>query len=173
MSRISDGYEPDDTASFLRSCAFSHNVDQALKGKKGQKFLRELEAALIALPQKRLIAGVLARSKVEGAKFCGDVCALGAVALKRAVDAGTPREIALQELALFAGTGDEEEDGYSAWQMIEESSHLLKISMPLGYNVVDFNDEGGPGGFETPEHRYDRVLRWAQTRLQVVGGSPT
>ena len=59
MSRIED-YDIYDTASFLRSCAFGHNVEQALKGKRGQKFLRELEAELVAMPEKRLRRGRLA-----------------------------------------------------------------------------------------------------------------
>lgn len=47
-------------------------VDRALRGARGQHFLRKLRAALDAMPAKRLIADVIA----DGA---GEVCALGSV----------------------------------------------------------------------------------------------
>jgi len=53
-------------------------VDSALRGKRGQAFLRELVTALDALPNKRLISGELVCE--------GECCALGAVALKRGKD---------------------------------------------------------------------------------------
>ncbi len=56
-------------------------VASAIRGQWGQKFLREMLAALDALPEKRLIAGKLD----DG----GEVCALGAVAQAR----GTPCEV--------------------------------------------------------------------------------
>lgn len=53
-------------------------VDAALYGKRGQAFLREMLAALDALPTKRLISGELVCE--------GECCALGAVALQRGTD---------------------------------------------------------------------------------------
>jgi len=53
-------------------------VENAINGKRGQAFLTELLAALDALPQPRLIAGQL----VEG----GEVCALGALGVRRGMD---------------------------------------------------------------------------------------
>lgn len=50
-------------------------VARAITGKRGQDFMRELLAALDALPAKRLIA-----SEFESD---GDVCALGAIARAR------------------------------------------------------------------------------------------
>lgn len=76
MSRINDYNEPEDTASFLRGCAFEANADRALLGRKGQRFLRELEAALLAMPEKRLSAGRLARTTINGSELCGEVCAI-------------------------------------------------------------------------------------------------
>ena len=49
MSRIEEG-DYDDTASFLRGCAFSANCDRAVEGRKGQRILLELEEALLAMP---------------------------------------------------------------------------------------------------------------------------
>jgi hypothetical protein len=53
-------------------------VWRALSGKRGRAFLKEMLAALDALPEKRLIAGSL----IEGSK----VCAIGSVGLARGID---------------------------------------------------------------------------------------
>lgn len=53
-------------------------VTSALRGKRGQDFLRELLAALDALPEKRLVSDEL---EIEG-----EVCAIGAVGRARGVD---------------------------------------------------------------------------------------
>lgn len=54
-------------------------VASAIRGKRGQDFLRELIEALDSLPEKKLIADKLQDTT-------GRVCALGAVGLKRGVD---------------------------------------------------------------------------------------
>lgn len=53
-------------------------VRSALRGKRGQAFLREMLAALDALPGKRLFPNVLVEE--------GECCAMGAVALARGLD---------------------------------------------------------------------------------------
>lgn len=53
-------------------------VNSAIKGKRGQAFLREMLTALDAMPEKRLVDGVLEES--------GQVCALGAVGKARGLD---------------------------------------------------------------------------------------
>lgn len=53
-------------------------VASSIRGKRGQEFLRELVAALDALPEKRLIAHELVEGK--------NVCAIGSVGLRRGVD---------------------------------------------------------------------------------------
>lgn len=53
-------------------------VESAMRGKRGQKFLRDLVAALDAMPEKRLITDELE---------CPDgVCALGALGKARGMD---------------------------------------------------------------------------------------
>jgi hypothetical protein len=176
MSRIDEGYEPDDTESFLRSCAFTANIRRAEAGKKGKRFFAELEAALLALPDKKLANGALTRPPrtmtVDGFevlrffpdwKDCGEYCALGAVAVKRAMDAGKTKLQALKELA----DEDEEDDYDMGWDKIEGAAAHLRISMPLAYAIVDENDEGGPHN-ETPEQRYERVLAWVRRKLCAV-----
>lgn len=53
-------------------------VASAMRGKRGQAFLREMLAALDALPNKRLIAHELQQG--------GEVCAIGSVGLARGLD---------------------------------------------------------------------------------------
>jgi hypothetical protein len=54
-------------------------VTSALRGKRGQDFLREMLAAMDALPEKKLIKGDLVDKD-------GCACALGTVALARGAD---------------------------------------------------------------------------------------
>jgi hypothetical protein len=53
-------------------------VASAIRGKRGQAFLKEMLAALDALPEKRLIAGSL----IDGSQ----VCAIGSVGLARGMN---------------------------------------------------------------------------------------
>lgn len=54
-------------------------VASAIRGKRGQAFLRELLVALDALPEKRLVAGDLSTPE-------GEVCALGAIGKARGLE---------------------------------------------------------------------------------------
>lgn len=54
-------------------------VASAIRGKRGQAFLRELRDALDAMPEKKLIAHELQND-------CGGVCAIGSVGVQRCVD---------------------------------------------------------------------------------------
>lgn len=53
-------------------------VASAIRGKRGQAFLRDLIEALDAMPEKKLIANELEAK--------GNVCAIGSVGVKRGVD---------------------------------------------------------------------------------------
>jgi hypothetical protein len=54
-------------------------VSSAIRGKRGQKFLQDLVAALDEMQNKRLVANQLIT-------FDGNVCALGALGIARSVD---------------------------------------------------------------------------------------
>ena len=56
-------------------------VDRAIKGSRGQAFLRELATAMDAMPEKVLIAEELIRED-------GRCCTIGVVCKARAVDVG-------------------------------------------------------------------------------------
>ena len=70
-----DDYDDDDGALNL----WRANVDRAIGGKRGQSFLREMAAALDAMPVKELVADEVVRDSAH-------VCAMGAVALARKLD---------------------------------------------------------------------------------------
>lgn len=75
MSR--SGYSEDlDTWTLIR---WRGAVTSAIRGKRGRLALRELLEALDAMPEKRLIGEELLRAD-------GEVCALGALGLKRKLD---------------------------------------------------------------------------------------
>lgn len=67
------------------------NAKRAIAGRRGQQALRDLEAALLELPSKRLIAGRLAHH--------GEVCAIGALVAHRRAAKGEDRDVVLTELA--------------------------------------------------------------------------
>lgn len=79
MSRHGLYEDNDDNWAFI---CWRGRVASAIKGKRGQKFLRELLAALDALPEKRLIKGELQRPT-------GEVCAIGSVGRARGIDMTT------------------------------------------------------------------------------------
>jgi hypothetical protein len=58
---------------------YQQHTDAAIRGRRGQAFLREMVTALDTMPVKRLAADVLVGGR-------GEVCAMGAVAVARGVD---------------------------------------------------------------------------------------
>ncbi len=150
MSRITY-CEPDDDASFLRCCAFDHNMKQAIKGKKGQRILKELEGALLALPEKRLINDGFATPE-------GDVCAMAALMLSRLIAGGLSKED-----AMLAMKKQIDFDPASNWDAISGPAEVLKICEPLVWAIVEQNDEYSG---RTPEETYDRVLAWVRSHIK-------
>lgn len=154
MSRI-EYPEADDTASFLRACAFGANTERHLKGKNGQAALKDLEAALLALPEKKLAYSKFVVRHGD-ADDVGEVCALGALALKRLMDKGMTRADAIKQLE---EKGPKETHG---WEGVCQSAAFLDVKKNFAWEVIEQNDEcGGP----TPEERYKRVLEWVQKAI--------
>lgn len=75
MSR--SGYSDDLDSAELN--LYRGRVTRAIRGKRGQAFIRELLEALDAMPEKRLVAGELQDHD-------GEVCAIGSVGARRGVD---------------------------------------------------------------------------------------
>ncbi len=108
-------------------------VKQAISGRRGQAFLGEMLAALDALDSKRLIRHVLVKE--------GEVCAIGSVALSRALDVS---DIDPDDWGTVAGA--------------------FGIAEALVREVEYENDDCGPRA-ETPEARYQRMHRWVEAQL--------
>ena len=152
------------------------NCQRSLKGKAGQAALRELEAALLALPDKRLIAHKLIDRD-------GDVCSIGALAKYKG------RDLVAETRGQLADVGidhfDDEIDGDGEMEEIG-----MELGMPrlVAWKVVELNDIqlggsdlvtcDGPYRWPaekpktwvamTPEVRYERVLEWVRRQLAAT-----
>ena len=91
MSRSGLSDDGEDNWSFIR---WRGAVKSAIKGRRGQAFLREMLAALDALPEHKLIRNDLEKGE--------SVCALGAVGKARGIDmSGVDPEDCEQVAPLF------------------------------------------------------------------------
>lgn len=110
-------------------------VKSAIRGQRGQKMLGQLAQALDSMPDKRLIEGELQTRE-------GDVCALGALANFRGMDA----------------TGIDPEDRSAV-------ASAFDIAEALAAEVMYVNDDWG--WRETPEQRWQTVRKWVQGQLKA------
>jgi hypothetical protein len=94
MSR--SGYS-DDYDNWQQIC-YRGAVKQAINGRRGQGFLKEMLLALDALPEKRLIVGELEER--------GCVCAIGAVGQARGIDMGRIEPEDSEQVARIFGIAD-------------------------------------------------------------------
>lgn len=111
-------------------------VASAIRGKRGQTFLRDLLAALDAMPQKQLVAHVLQDAG-------GGVCALGSIGAARSID-----------LSVI----DPEDDAHHGPLAV-----TFDIAHQLVQEVEYMNDEGMYR--ETPEARWQRMREWVAAHL--------
>mgnify|MGYP001617680037 CR=1 FL=1 len=167
MSRIEHN-ESDSVEDQLRYHAFAWNAHQALRGGRGQRILRELEAALIALPERRLIRG-------EFVTAAGEVCALGALALRRKLATGRSVPVALAEIRQEFGSLDEQNADVDCVDV----GRALGIGEHIAWETIMQNDERREGCMPerqegcTPERRYEHVLTWVRAMLARPGGGMT
>lgn len=117
-------------------------VASAMRGARGQSFLREAIQALEELPEKKLAPGSFAEPE-EGGNFC----TLGAVGRKRGTDMSH-----LQRMA-------EEDDDASA-----DAGAAFNIARAMAAEIMFENDDGGRPG-ETREQRWERMHRWLNRQL--------
>lgn len=145
MSR--SGYrDTDDMADNWQFIRWSGAVKSAIRGKRGQAFLKEMLAALDVLPEKRLIHGVLQDSYDTNA-----VCALGAVGRARGLDM-TKINMELDDY------GEYEDD------VVFDIQGMFNLSDALTREIMYENDEGKSQ--ETPEERFDRIRRWVVRNIK-------
>ncbi len=134
-----------------RSLLWRGAVKSAMRGKRGQAFLKELLAAMDALPAKRLVAGDF-EAPETGMPFAlrRDVCALGAVGRARGVD---------MQKGEFA---------YGEDANAENIAGEFGIAHALASEIMYANDEGSYR--ETPEARFERMRKWVAD--QIVSEQP-
>ena len=138
-----DDYDFDEDANLLMG-RWQGRVKSAMRGKRGQEFFRDLIAALDAMPVKELHA-----HNVSGT--C--LCAMGAVGAYRGVDLSDQQE------DLDEPYGDHE-------GATERTGAALNIAPSMAREVAYENDEGPLR--ETPAHRWDRMRRWAVSKLNTA-----
>lgn len=146
MSRITYAEEEDFPG---QAELWDANRLRSLKGQKGQAALRELEAALLALPSKQLIA-----DELEDAE--GNVCAIGALA--RYKNYGGSLELPEPK--------NEFEEHVVSDAMIKVAG---KLSVPrlVAISIIERNDDAcaWKRDDETPEQRYERILGWIRKQI--------
>lgn len=110
-------------------------VERAIRGKRGQAFLREMAAALDAMPVKELVAGEIVRDSEH-------VCAIGSVALARGLD--------VTELNIYCG---------------ESVGEAFGVASALALEIAYENDEAGPWRGETDAERWTRMRAWVDDQI--------
>lgn len=141
MSRSGYSDDCDDQWGLIR---WRGAVASAIRGRKGQAFLRELLAALDELPDKELIA----HSFQEG----GGVCTLGAVCQRRGV---APPVL------------PDPDDWTDDFDPRAFAKQALSIPDALAAEIMFHNDEGAWDVRETPRARWERMRSWV---VEHIGG---
>jgi hypothetical protein len=129
----------DDNESRARWIAWRGVIASATRGKRGQRFFRELLAALDAMPEKRLVEGELEAD--------GENCALGVL--------GKAKGVALDAV-----------DTYDEQQLGELFDIARQLSQEVMY--VNDDDVGRRRNSETPEQRWQRVRDWVAGQIVVT-----
>jgi hypothetical protein len=119
-------------------------VAQAIRGHRGQAFLRDLLAALEAMPDKRLVANSFS---TEG----GAYCTLGVIGAARGV-----------ELPDIDGMDPDDIDPF---EVRHEAASALNIADALAAEIMFENDEGSWHN-ETPEQRWERMHKWVSKQIK-------
>ena len=123
---------------------FHARLKSTLYGRRGQAFLREMRAALLAMPEKRLIAGAL---EEEGA-----VCAMGCVGRARNLDLSGVAADDPEQVAKLMGISP---------TLVREIAWNNDDEQEGGWGPEDFDNSP-----EAQEERYGRVLRWIERNLK-------
>ena len=94
---------------------YRSTVSRAMNGKRGQSFLREMVAAMDAIPEKVLITEALVDEN-------GDCCAIGSVCLARGMETGSIE-----------------------YDCAESVGKAMGISQSMAAEISYMNDEWSPG----------------------------
>jgi hypothetical protein len=138
MSR--SGYHDDMDDNWSAIC-WRGAVASAIRGKRGQTFLKEMLAALDAMPEKKLVANELELTRTHELGADISVCAIGAVGLARNLD--------------MSGINPE---------CTEHVADTFGIAEALAREIVFMNDEGSFRP-ETDEQRWSRMRAWVENQI--------
>lgn len=129
MSR--SGYSDDcDNIELYRAA-----VNRALRGKRGQAFLRELATEMDAMPEKVLFAGELVNEH-------GECCTIGVVCKARQLDVS------------HLDVDDP-----------ETVARAVGIARSMAAEIEYMNDEAYWKGGELPNERWKRMRKWVEDNL--------
>lgn len=115
-------------------------VMSAIRGQRGQAFLRELLVALDAMPDKRIIRHSFSEA--------GAYCTLGVI--------GAQRGVAMPHIT--------DPDDYSEGEIRRKASRLLHIAPAMAAEIMFKNDEDGEWN-ETEEDRWLRMRSWVYVNI--------
>lgn len=179
MSRFGDDdYDGEDFPN--QAALWQANAERALKGKRGRRALRDLRAALRALPEPRLIAGALCTvnpaKRAEGrhdpdwlladiSEMGEGVCAGGALLWHLKVKAG------MDPIAAFDSLPTLEDSNHSGWESADLIAHEARLAKPLAVEIAFRNDETYLR--MTPEDRYTAFLAWINAELADETAAPS
>jgi hypothetical protein len=136
VSRHGYSEDSDDTWASIR---WSGAVKSAIRGKRGQALLRDLLAALDAMPEKALIAEELVTPS-------GEVCALGCLARARGMDV----------------SGVAPDDPENVAKLFGVSEALVQ---EIAFHNDDYNSWWGARA-QDPAARWRRVRAWVASQLR-------
>ncbi len=144
MSRSGYTEDCDDNWQLLK---WRGQVASAIRGKRGQAFLREMLEALDAMPERRLIAHDLIQVPPAfvppSVVRSENVCAIGSVGIRRGIDLTALDPENYDKIAETFGI---------AHQLVQEIEWV--------------NDEAFSVRNETPEQRWQRVREWVRSNLK-------
>jgi hypothetical protein len=143
-SGYTEDYGYDDQWQLIR---WRGAVASALRGKRGQAFLRECLAALDAMPDKKLYSGRLVGDD-------GACCTMGAVVKARG----------LEVPAVLRECEQEAEDlDYSMGEVADRAAELLDIASAMAREIAYENDEVC---WKSPSHRWKHMRAWVAARIE-------
>ena len=132
-------------SGYTDDCEYIHlyrnAVERALFGTRGQRFLRELIAALEAMPEKRLISQELEIKDGTPGWLRGGVCALGCLGKARGLDMSTL----------------DPHDHDTLGSIFNVAPSLIA--------EVEYENDGEWLGYKSDEERYEAMLAWARGYL--------
>lgn len=131
-------------------------VNSAIKGKRGQAFLRELLAALDAMPEKSLTTGELEAD--------GEFCTLGVIGHARGLDLSSIDTEDWEQLSREFGIAEamareimwENDDTYDNWMYVEIPGPLRPAERRHEARVLDPN---------SGQKRWQRMRKWVADHI--------